>query len=173
MTIDILKNTARFIFLLILQGLVVNKLDLFNGLMLPQLYLFAILMLPLETPRLAVLLIAGVTGIVADMFTSTPGLHTTACLILGYLQPLVLRFISPRDGYEFGQQATVQSHGLSWFLTYAISLVLVHHFVLFYLEALRFDDFFKTLIRVLLSALGTLVLLIIGQYLIYSPRNAR
>ena len=173
MTVDILRNILRFAFVLMLQGLIVNKLDLFDGLILPQIYLFAILMLPLETPRLGVLIIAGVTGMIADMFTSTPGLHTSACLVLGYLQPLVQRLIAPRDGYEFGQQATVQSLGLTWFLTYALSLVLVHHFLLFFLEAFRFEDFFRTLGRVLLSTLGTMVQLIIGQYLIYSPRGNR
>lgn len=169
---DIIRNIIRFAFLLLLQGLIINRLDLFNGLMLPQLYIFAILMLPLETPRLLTLIIALITGIIADMFTGTPGMHASACLVLGYLMPIIQKAFAPRDGYEFGERPTVQSLGLTWYLSYAAPLVIIHHFILFYLEVFRFEDFFLTLTRVLLSAVGTIVMLIVGQYLIFSQKGA-
>lgn len=173
MTGEILRNILRVVFLLLLQGLIVNRLDLWDGMVLPQLYIFAILMLPIETPRILTLVIALLVGIVADMFTGTPGMHASACLVLGFIQPHYQKMIAPREGYEFGQEPTVQSLGLSWYLSYAIILVIIHHFVLFYLEVFRFADFFTTLSRVLLSSIGTVILLVIGQYLIFSQKPSQ
>lgn len=173
MTASIIGNIVRFLFVLLLQGLIVNRLDVMDGMILPQVYLFAILLLPVETPRILTLVIAGVAGMIADLFTGTPGLHATACLILGYVMPLFLRVVSPRDGYEFGEKPTVQSLGLAWYLSFATPMVLIHHFALFFLEVFRFDDFFITLGRVVLSTLGTVVLLVIGQYLIFTQKAER
>lgn len=173
MTGEILRNILRVVFLLLLQGLIVNRLDLWDGMVLPQLYIFAILMLPIETPRILTLVISLLVGIVADMFTGTPGMHASACLVLGFIQPHYQQMIAPREGYEFGQQPTVQSLGLSWYLSYAAVLVIIHHFVLFYLEVFRFADFFTTLSRVLLSSIGTVILLVIGQYLIFSQKSTQ
>jgi len=173
MTGEIFRNIFRVAFLLLLQGLIINRLDLWDGMVLPQLYIFAILMLPIETPRILTLVISLIIGIFADMFTGTPGMHASACLALGFVQPHYQQLIAPREGYEFGQQPTVQSLGLRWYLSYAVLLVLIHHFVLFYLEIFRFADFFTTLFRVILSSIGTVLLLVIGQYLIFSQKTTK
>ncbi|MGB0422887.1 MAG: hypothetical protein ACPGED_01135, partial [Flavobacteriales bacterium] len=59
----IVKSILRIVFFVLLQALVVNRLDLFQGLALPFIYIFALLMLPFQTPRLLVLLICFVVGI--------------------------------------------------------------------------------------------------------------
>lgn len=173
MTASIIRNIIRFAFVLLLQGLIVNRLDLLDGMILPQVYLFAIFLLPIETPRILTVFISGLAGLIADMFTGTPGLHTTACIVLGYAMPLYLRLISPRDGYDFGIRPTVQSLGLGWYLSFTAPLVFIHHLLLFYLEVFRFSDFFTTLGRVGLSTIGTLILLVIGQYLIFSQKASK
>ncbi len=170
MASNILFNIIRFVFLLLLQGMIVNRLDIFSGQLLPQVYLFAILMLPIETPRLLTLIIALSTGLIADLFTCTPGVSASACLVLGYLQPLHQKVIAPRDGYDFGRRPTIKSLGLLWYISYALPLVLAHHFVLFYMEVFRFENFWLTFLKVLLSAGGTLLLLVIGQYFIFSSK---
>lgn len=170
MATSILTNIIRFVFLLLLQGLIVNRLDLFNGQLLPQVYLFALLMLPIETPRLLTLFIALAVGLLSDMFTGTPGVQASACLVMAYLQPLHQRLVAPRDGYDFGRRPTIKSLGLFWYLSYAIPLILVHHFVMFFMEVFRFDAFLVTLGRVLFSAGGTLLLLVIGQYFLFSSK---
>lgn len=167
----ILNNTVRIIFLLLLQALIVSRMDLLNGMMLPWIYIFALLMLPFETPRWLVLVISGSVGLGMDFFMHKPGLHMSACLFMGYLQPLVLRIISPREGYDPSQRPTVQRMGLPWYLTFATVLALAHHTWLFYLEVFRFTDFFQTFLRVLLSTIATVLLMTIGQYLIFSAKT--
>ncbi|MDZ4823937.1 MAG: hypothetical protein SH856_10800 [Flavobacteriales bacterium] len=168
----ILNNLIRILFLLLLQALVVSRMDWMHGMILPWIYIFGILMLPFETPRWVVLVVAGSVGLGMDYFMQNPGLHTSACLFVGYLQPLIQKIISPREGYEATQRPTVQRMGLPWYLTYAGVLALAHHCWLFYLEVFRFTDFFQTFLRVLLSTIATLLLMTIGQYLIYSAKKS-
>jgi hypothetical protein len=171
MALTILNHTVRIAFLILLQALVVSKMLLLDGLVLPYIYIFGILMLPFETPRWMMLFLTFGIGMVMDKFTGCIGLHTSACVFLGFMQPLVQKFLSPREGYEITQRPTVQSMGLSWYIAYASILTFLHHFWLLFLEVFRVSDFFHTSLRVLLSATATLILMIIGQYLIYKPKS--
>lgn len=165
----IFRNILRMLFFILLQGLVVNRLDLFQGMVLPSVYIFALLMLPLETPRLLLLFIGFVVGIGIDAFTNTLGMHTSACVLLAFLQPAILRILAPREGYEFGQRPTIQHLGLSWYLTYAAFASIVHHSWLFFIEAFSFEFFGHTLAKIFFSSLATVFLMVLGQYLIFSP----
>lgn len=172
MAITILSNIFRIVFLILLQSLVVNRMQPLDGLILPWIYIFGILMLPFETPKWLVLLISFCVGWLMDFFSGPPGLHTSACLLLGFLQPQVQRLFSPREGYEINQRPTVQSMGLAWYLTYASVLAFAHHTWLFFLEVLRFNDFFYQLLHIVLSVSATVFLMTIGQYLIYTSKNS-
>ena len=50
-----------------------------------------------------------------------------------------------------------------WFMTFAGVLVLVHHLWLFFIEVYRFQHFFATLFRAVLSTAATLVLCLLAQ----------
>lgn len=170
---DVLGNIGRFIFLILFQGIILNDVNLMDGMAIPYLYVIVILMLPLETPRWLELIIGLVCGISMDMFTNTLGIHASACVMLAYARPLMLRAIAPRDGYEFGQWATIQSLGLTWYLKYAGLLIFVHHTWLFFLEVYSFKGFFDTFARVIFSTMFTLILAILSQYLITSNKTSR
>lgn len=165
------SNIIRIAFVIILQALVINRLDLMGGIIFPFIYIHAILMLPLETPRWLSLLIGFTIGLVMDGFMDTPGFHASACLWLAFLMPVVQRFISPRDGYDFGQKPTIQSMGLRWFLVYAGILTFIHHLWLFNIEFFRFSEILSTLGRVTVSSLATVILLVLFQFLTYAQRS--
>lgn len=162
---EIAKNIGRFILLVLLQGLILNEVNLWHGTAIPYLYVLFLLMLPLETPRWLELILGLFLGLTIDMFTNTLGLHASACVVLAYVRPLYLNAIAPRDGYEFGQRPGIQDFGISWFIKYAGVLILIHHLWLFYVEIYSFRGFFNTLLRVLASSTLTLILSIFSQYL--------
>ena len=170
---EVLKNIGRFILLVLLQGLILNEVNLWQGVAIPYLYILVLLMLPLETPRWLELIIGLVLGLTIDMFTNTLGMHASACVLLAYVRPLYLKGIAPRDGYEFGQRPGIQDLGLSWFIKYAGVLILVHHFWLFFVEVYSLKGFFNTVLRVFASSVLTLILAIISQYLIMTKRSSR
>ena len=166
----ILGNSMRFIFLVLIQVLILNNIEL-SGYLNPFLYVLFILMLPFNTPKWLVLVLAFAIGISIDMFSDTGGLHAAASVFLAFLRPVMLKLISPRDGYDAGQQPTIQQFGLGWFLSYAGILVFLHHLFLFYMEAFHFAGFFSTLARAILSSLFTISLIFISQFFFSNSKS--
>lgn len=169
----ILSNIARLVLLILLQALVLDHLDVANGYLVPYLYVLFLLMLPFEMPAAALLLIGAATGALMDLFSSTPGMHMSASTLLVFVRLRVVRILSPREGYEYGMRPTVPSMGITWFVTYASLLILVHHLWLFFVEVYRFDGFFSTFFRALLSSAFTLVLCLLAQFLTARPERGR
>ena len=173
MIATVLANFLRFIFLILLQVLVLDHLDVANGYVVPYLYVLFLLMLPIELPAWAQLIIGALTGLVMDLFSNTPGMHMSACVVMMYARLNLLRLLAPREGYEFGMRPTVPRMGLAWFLTYASLLILAHHLWLFFIELHRFDHFFGTFFRALFSAAFTLALCLLAQFLTSRPDRTR
>jgi len=161
---ELTRNIGNFIFLVLLQVLVLNHIE-FSGFINPYLYILFIISLPFETPMWVLLFSSFLLGFTIDVFMGTWGINTFASVFTGYLRPYLLKVIAPRDGYEAGTQPNVTFFGFEWFIKYAAILVVAHHFVLFFLEAFKFHQFFSTLARVILSSIFTMILIILSQLL--------
>ncbi|HCC71478.1 MAG TPA: rod shape-determining protein MreD [Bacteroidales bacterium] len=162
---DILKYTGLFILLLAIQVLLLNNIQ-FSGFVNPYIYILFIILLPFETPSWLILILSFSTGIVIDVTSGTLGLHTSATVLAGFARPYILNLVSPHEGYEQGDLPGIKTYGFRWFLTYVLILVTIHHLALFYIEVFRFEYFFRTLLRVLLSAGFTILFIIIIQVII-------
>jgi hypothetical protein len=130
-------NIIRIVFLVLLQALIVSRVQLFDGLIFPWIYIFGILMLPFETPRWMVMVVAFFVGMMMDYFSGPVGLHTSACVFLGFMQTVVQKVLAPREGYDLTQRPTVQRMGLAWYVTYAGVLTLAHHSGFFFMEVFQ------------------------------------
>lgn len=168
----ILKHTIRFIFFIFLQVLILNNIQ-FSGYVNPFLYVFIILMLPFATPVWMVMTISLGAGLLIDMFQDTMGMHAAACVMMGYSRSFILKLFSPRDGYDNSTEPTLHYLGASWYLSYSILLVFIHHFVFFFLESFSMNEFMFTMARMGLSLVFTMVLIFISQMLIYKPKDIR
>jgi hypothetical protein len=162
----LIKNIALFFLIIFMQLYLFNNIQL-GGFINPYFYVIFILLLPFETPGWTLLLSSFLLGLFMDFFSQTLGIHASACTLMAFMRPSVLKAFSPRDGYEPGTLPRIQHYGFTWFLKYALVLILIHHFVLFYLEMFRFTDFFYTFFRVILSAIFTGSLIILSQYLFF------
>jgi hypothetical protein len=114
--------------------------------------------------KTALIISSFVLGLLLDMFTNSGGVHATACLILAYFRPYVFKF-------SFGLSYEYQTVKLNDVVTperfsFLLIATLLHHIILFTLEAFEFSFFFDVLLRTLLSATFTLLLSIIIIYLI-------
>lgn len=160
-----LKYMGFFILLILLQLLVMDHIQ-FSGYINPYIYLLFIIILPFETAPWAILLLSFFTGLTVDLLNGTPGLHTSATLVAGFVRPYLLRVIAPHDDYELGGEPGIRLYGLRWFIFYVSAMVLIHHFILFYVEVFRFAFFFSTLLRVILSSIFSIGFILIIQRLI-------
>lgn len=161
----IFKYTGIFILLFAIQVLLMNNIQ-FSGFVNPYIYILFILLLPFETPSWLLLIIAFFTGLLVDLTMGTPGLHASATVFAGFLRPYVLKLVAPREGYESGDKPGINTNGFRWFLMYVLVIVFLHHLALFYIEVFRFDYFFRTMLRALLSTGFSIVFIIIIQLLV-------
>ncbi len=162
--------------LILVQVLVLNNVQL-SGYLNPYIYVLFILILPFETPGWMLLLSAFFMGLFIDIFPQgipgagdTLGVHTASTVLMAFLRPTVLRWINPRGDYEKGTEPSVKDYGFSWYFLYAVILVGIHHFVLFFLEDFSLLHFLHTFFRFGLSLFFTLLLVFIWEGFRYRPR---
>ena len=163
-----LKNIIRFFVLILLQVLILNKINL-GGYINPYLYVYFILLLPFEISGWLLLISSFLLGFGVDVLSGTLGMHAAASVFMAFFRPAIIKSIASGKEFEAGMQPSIGDLGFRWFFTYALILIFIHHFALFYIEVFRFSDFFSTLQRVLYSTGFTLILVIITQYLFYKP----
>lgn len=160
-----IKYGIMFVFLVLIQVLLLNQVQ-FSGYVNPYMYLLFVLLLPLNTPRYAILLLAFFTGITIDIFQNTLGVHAFATVLIGYIRPYVIRVISNREE-DRSEYPGLKQNKFRWFLYYAVIMVFVHHFVLFYLEVFSFTNFIKTFYRVLVSTVFSVFIIVLSQFIIF------
>lgn len=166
----LLRNIIRFIFLLLLQVFVLNKI-LVHQLVNPYLYMLFILALPFNLPRPVLMLLGLLMGLSLDMFMNTMGMHAAACVLVAYLRPFIINILSPQGGFETTQKTpSMTSMGVSQFLIYAAILVFLHHTVYFLLEVFGFGNPLYLLLKVLLSTAASLFLIVLYELLFYSKK---
>lgn len=157
--------TISFLFLLYLtlQILIVRNLVIFDyGFCF--LYVACILLLPNETSQTLLLLLAFATGIIVDTFYNTLGMHAAATVLMAYLRPLIVRVQLGQRMTESRVVFTLQELGVTDFFKYVFVLVLIHHSVLFLIEAGSISLLVPTLLRIAASALFTTMSIILIQF---------
>lgn len=159
---DWLKYIGIFILLLLLQVLLLDNLHWF-GLVHPFIYVWAIILLPIELPRWVQMLIGGAIGMVMDMFTHAPGIHMAGCVMTAYLRPLLVAGVM-QDIDRMKGAITSDSIGMANWLRITAILVIVHHVIVFMLEAFSFSHFGFTLLQIIVSAVFSYVLILMLEY---------
>lgn len=149
-----IKYIILFIILMLLQIILFNNIQ-FSGYINPYVYVLFIIALPLGLPAWALLIISFLTGITVDAFSGTMGVHTSACVMAGFVRPYLLSLNVTHEAYNPQNAPSIKNNGFRWFVMFTLMVVLVHHFTLFYMEVFRFAGFFRTLLRVLLSTIFT------------------
>jgi rod shape-determining protein MreD len=160
---SILRYSLIFIILVLLQILLFDNIQ-FSGYVNPYVYIMFLLLLPVEIPAWLLLLLSFALGLTIDLFSGSPGMHSSATLLAGFVRPHVLRLIAPRDGYESASGPSMQVYGFRWFLTYTVIIVIIHHTALFYLEVFRLAGFFRTLARVLISTVFSVTFILFLEF---------
>ena len=165
----LIGNIVRFVLLALAQVFIFNKVQV-SGYINPQVYVLFILMLPYEITGFWLLSMAFMMGLTVDFFMMTPGMHAAASVILAFMRPGVIRLVGKKDDLEPWQYPNIRDAGVMWFLAYMMILVFIHHFVLFFLEVARLNEFFMTLLKILINTVLTSVIIMLIQFLFYSRK---
>ena len=155
-------NILRFILLLAVQIIIFNNMN-FLGFISPYPYLLFIILYPVNGNKSGLLAASFFLGLCMDLFSNSAGFHTAACVILAYYRPYLFKF-------AFGLSYEYQTIKLNDVLTperftFILFSVLIHHLILFSLEAFKFILILDILLRTLLSTVFTILICIIIIYL--------
>lgn len=151
----ILKNSIRFIILILVQTLVLNHIN-FLGYINPYIYVLFIILFPIKNNRLFFILISFLLGLTVDLFLDSGGIHAAACVTIAYIRPIVLKFVFGMiyehqtikfSSTEFGQR-----------FSYFSIIILIHHIILFSLEIFNSSKIILILKKTLFSSIFTIIL---------------
>ncbi len=152
---SIVLNSVRFLSLLLAQLLVFNNID-FMGYINPYPYVLFLLVFPFTANRSLYLCIAFLTGLTMDMFNNSGGIHAAACLVLAYARPIVLQFTFGVS-YEYNAiklpKISIYERSI-----YILTLVLLHHLILFSLEVFNIANILYILKKTLFTGILTSIL---------------
>lgn len=167
----ILTNVFRFLGLVALQVLILKRVTFGWGdtqylhILLYPLFLF---LLPLRTPKAAVMLLGFLIGITVDMFYDSPGIHASAGVFTGYARIFILNRLEPRGKYNVNFSPTMQRMGTNWFLRYSGIMMALHLFFYFSVEAFTFAYIVDILLKTIFSWVGSMVFVLIFMF-IFKP----
>ncbi len=169
---QLVKNILRFVFLLLVQVLVLNQIEIGFGIQL-MIYPLFILLLPVDTSISGLLLLAFLLGISIDAMSNTYGLHASSLLMVAYFRPIIFKLFAPRDGYDPLLETNLITMGYKWFINTFGILLLMHHLWFFMLEMFTLNEFAFILQKTALSVPLSFLLCMLVQYLFMNKSSSK
>ncbi len=154
---NIIEFLSWFAGLVILQVLLFNNIQI-AGVINPFLYIYLIIALPIHINRISLILAGFILGLVVDVFSNTWGIHAMATTLIAFLRPYVLNLFFTQEEMDRVMPRFRLMGGN--YINYIVSLVFIHHLVLFFLEAFSFSCFWLVLLKVFVSSLITILLIL-------------
>jgi len=171
----ILEAVLKGVIYLLIQFFILDDITLF-GAAKAWIYIAVIITLPANVPRIQLLFIALIYGLLVDIFNNTLGMHAACAVLIAFSKPFFLQVFAsqtPSSTNTETETLTIRTNGLSWFLMYAGSLVLIYNIAFFCIDSAGFNWVLSTIKKIVLSTFFTLTVMIILQYIIYPSRSKR
>lgn len=159
MSIEQVKRIALFVVLVLVQGLVLNHIHLFDC-ATPMLYVIMALHFRRNHPRWAILLWCFALGLCIDVFANTPGVASASMTVLGLVQPYLFELFVPRDSAE-DLEPSMHTIGVTSFFWYTFTMVLLYCLMFFTLETFNFFNWLQWLECIFGSTVLTFVLVMV------------
>lgn len=163
MTRETILISLRFLFLVLIQTLILNNVHLF-GYINPNLYLLFVFLYPIEKERTNFLVISFLFGLCIDIFSNTGGINTAAIVAIAYLRLPILKLILNTQDLDYKLFRLDQETFPRIFVFIGV-LTIIHHFILFGMEYLSFNEFPTILYKTMTTSIFTILLCIISVYL--------
>jgi len=162
----LIQQLLSFVLYVLVQVTLLKNLVVFDAAFC-FVYIGFILFLPLETGRIVLLLIGFLTGFIVDLFYDSIGIHAASGVLIAFLRPIWINILTPQGGYEAGASPYLRETSTTWYISYSLLIIFIHHFAIFFIEAGGFSLFLFTLVKVLSSVTFTFLVLLLVQLLFY------
>lgn len=171
---SLIKNIIRFSLFIFVQVFVLNQVPPLHHLATPYIYFLFILWLPFKMGRRTIMVLAFALGFSLDCFTKTYGLHAAPCVLIAYLRPFLINLLISQEGAESNyNEPSFKSMGFAPYFTYVAILTLLHHSLLFFLEALQTGGYLYFILKSLLSSAISILLILLTELLFVRKQRFR
>jgi len=169
---NLLKNIFRFIFFILVQAYVLDRVPPLHQYVKPILYFLFILWMPFSINRSMQMIIAFIFGLCMDYFSGTPGMHAIPCVLIAYFRPFLLNVLLSQEKTEVSYaEPSITSLGWAQYSIYVVVLTFVHHACLVLIEWLQFGNFIFFIGKVSASTAVSILLIFVTEMLF--PRKAK
>ncbi|MFZ9847700.1 MAG: hypothetical protein ACO3EE_06055 [Flavobacteriales bacterium] len=159
-----------FVLLILAQVLVFNRVNV-SGFLNTFPYVLFLLILPSDTNRALLLVVAFIGGISVDIFSDSGGVHAAACVPLAYMRHFMLSTTTSLESKNDSFEPNIYYFDFRRYLTYAGVLILVHHSIVFFIEVFEFSHLFSTILKIIGSTLLTLTFVVLIQYIFLKKKE--
>lgn len=159
MSIDLVKRIILFLVLVLVQGLVLNHIHLFDC-ATPLLYVILVLHFRRNQPRWSALLWSFFLGLCVDIFANTPGVASASMTLIGLVQPYLFELFVPRDSAD-DLEPSPRAIGVTAYFWYTFLLVFLYCLLFFTFETFNFFNWLQWLLCVAGSTAITMALVMV------------
>ena len=156
----ILKNSVRFISLVLLQVLIFNHINLF-GYLNPMVYIIWVFLFPVRLNKTALLILSFLLGLTIDIFSNSGGINAAATLFIAFIRLSVLKAVLRKSDFDYLLFNLKSISGGKMFLFISI-LTIIHHFIIFSFEYFSFNYFTTIISNTILTSIFTIFTSYIG-----------
>jgi rod shape-determining protein MreD len=153
-----IKIILTTIIVILLQVTIFNRLQI-NGWGYPMVYILLLLNIPPQKPRWIEMLVGTLVGLIIDICNNSLGVHMAACVALAYLRPIILKK-SVQDVERIKDEICSRSVGGIEYLKCIVLLTILHHLMVFGLEAWSIQNWLLIVLQTLCSSFLTILLLL-------------
>jgi rod shape-determining protein MreD len=153
-----IKIILTTIIVILLQVTIFNRLQI-NGWGYPMVYILLLLNIPPQKPRWIEMLVGTLVGLIIDICNNSLGVHMAACVALAYLRPIILKK-SVQDVERIKDEICSRSVGFIEYLKCIVLLTILHHLMVFGLEAWSIQNWLLIVLQTLCSSFLTILLLL-------------
>ena len=116
-------------------------------------------MYPSNNNRTLFVFLSFLLGLIVDIFSDSGGVHAAASLSIAYIRPAILKFAFGMI-YEH-QTIRFNNTEIGNRIIYFSVLILIHHFLMFFLEIFNISRILMVFQKTLFSSIFTLILCIL------------
>lgn len=137
---------------ILLQTLLFNHIQLFGGVIM--VYMVALVKMPVEMNRNIQILAGFLAGLIVDIFSNTLGMHALTAVTIMWLRMPVLHLYVNSEDMKTGVPGNMLM-GMQTYLRFALTIIGLHCFMLYFIESFTFFNILTTLIKATVSLLLT------------------
>ena len=158
---NFLQRALWLVALAAAQMMVFNHIHLL-GYATPLPFVYLLLLFPLGTQRWSIMLWAFTCGLLVDTVSLSPGVAAGAMTLAAFIQPPLLRLMTPKDAPE-DMQASFRTMGLWAYTNYAAIVTAVFAITYFALTAFTFFHILDIVIALVSSWILTLFMCLLFE----------